>query len=363
MPVISNVALVIDALPSLGGAERVLMAVMELFPEAPIYTLIYHRPAFTHTSIASRQVYTSYLERLPGAHKQYRKFLPFMPNAIQQFNLEQYEHIISFSYAVAHGITTQPGQIHYSYTFTPMRYAWRRSSVNGMPKIPDRLLSGLLLPFRKWDQKVVKKIGPMASVSQWVRQLVSSFYQRDSRVIYPSVDVDRFSPQPQRENYYLTVTRLFSHKRVELMVEAFNQLHLPLLVVGDGPERPALERRANENIRFLGFQSDEKIASLLNRGRGYLCASEEDFGISMVEAQAAGCPVIAFGQGGALEIVQDGKTGIFFQVQSSEHLVEAVQRFEARRYNFSVQAISENAQRFNKRRFHIEFLDFVMEKT
>lgn len=359
MPITSNVALVIDALPAMGGAEKVLMAVMELFPEAPIYTLVYHRGAFVHTSIARRQVITSYLDRLPLAHTQYRKYLPLMPRAIEQFDLRRHDTLISLSYAVAHGILTQPGQTHLSYTFTPMRYAWRYFGRNGTKKSRDILLAGLFLPFRNWDTTAILRVGQLASVSRWIREMVQLAYHRDSTVIYPPVEIERFTPQSQREDYYITVARLVAHKRVDLIVEAFNRLKLPLIVVGEGPERARLEHHARSNIQFLGFQPDKIIASLLCQARGYICASEEDFGISLIEAQAAGCPVIAYGRGGALETIIDGQTGIFFSEPTSAQLVDAVLRFESQIAGFNPQYISGEARRFRKDRFLDEFSAFM----
>jgi glycosyltransferase involved in cell wall biosynthesis len=285
---------------------------MDLFPKAPVYTLVYDRAAFENSPIALRQVFTSYLDLLPAAHTQYRKYLPLMPHAIQQFDFREFDVVISFSYALAHGVIIQPGQMHLSYTYTPMRYAWRHFGLNGMKKSHTKLLDFLFLTFRRWDSTAVSHVGHLSSVSHWIKHWVQRVYQRDSTVIYPPVEVERFSPQDQREEYYMTVSRLVAHKRVDLIVEAFNQVKLPLLVVGEGPERSRLERNARTNICFLGFQADVQVASLLNRARGYICACEEDFGISMVEAQAAGCPVIAYGQGGALEIIKVGQTGIFF---------------------------------------------------
>lgn len=359
MPVTSNVALVIDALPGIGGAEKVLMAVMELLPSAPIYTLVYRRTAFDRTPIADRQVLTSYMDRLPLAHTHYRKLMPLMPHAIEQFDFSQYDKVVSFNYAVAHGIVTQPGQTHLSYTFTPMRYAWRHIWLNGQKKSRDVLLAGLFHPFRSWDTTAVMRVSRIASVSRWIQDMVKRVYQRDSTVIYPPVDVERFVPQIPRQSYYMTVARLFAHKRIDLIVEAFNRLKLPLVIVGEGPERASLEHRARSNIRFLGFQPDDITASLLNQARGYICASVEDFGISMIEAQAAGCPVIAYGLGGALETIAEGVTGLFFRKPNPDSLVEAVLRFESQFKGFDPINISKQAQRFNKRRFLDEFSTFL----
>ena len=362
VPVKLDVALVIDALPAIGGAEKVLLAAMELFPHAPIYTLIYNRSAFSNTSLANRQVITSGMERLPMARKQYRMLLPLMPYLIGRFDLQQYHKVISFSYAVAHGVRTLPGQIHLSYTYTPMRYAWRGYGLNGEQKPGNGILPLLFQAFRHWDIGAAARVERFAAVSHWIARLMKNVYRRDATVIYPPVEVERFSHQAKRRNYYVTVARLVAHKRIDLVVEAFNRLKLPLLVVGEGTERHRLEHLAQSNICFLGFQPDQEIAALLNHARGYICAGEEDFGIAMVEAQAAGCPVIAYRRGGSLETIVEGQTGLFFNEQTCENLCEAVLRCEQKINQFDNLNIAANARRFNKERFLHEFSAFVEMK-
>ena len=353
-----KVALVIDALPGIGGAEKVLMAAMGLFPDAPIYTLIYNRDAFTGTPIAARQVIPSFIDRLPQVYTQYRRYLPLMPGAIERFDLRGYDLILSFSYAVAHGIRVQAGQEHISYTFTPMRYAWCGMGLDGVEGSQDRITNWLLGTFRNWDSAAVDRVDRFAAVSGWIADCAMRAYQRESTVIYPPVEVERFSSQRERGDYFITVNRLVAHKRVDLMVDAFNLLQLPLLVVGDGPERSRLERRAEPNIRFLGFQSDQKIAELLGRARAYICAGKEDFGIAAVEAQAAGCPVIAYRMGGVMETVIEGQTGLFFDEAGFESLMDAVCRFEARVQGFHPAQIAASVLHFNKQRFLHEFAAF-----
>jgi glycosyltransferase involved in cell wall biosynthesis len=353
-----KVALVIDALPAIGGAEKVLMAVMELFPEAPIYTLIYNRAAFAGTPIATRQVIPSFIDRLPRIYRQYRQYLPLMPGAIERFDLGGYDLVLSLSYAVAHGVRIQEGQKHLSYTFTPMRYAWCNIGLDGVEGPHHRVTSWLLAKFRKWDLAASGRVHQFAAVSRYIANCARRAYRRDSMVIYPPVEVERFSPQRERSDTYITVNRLVAHKRVDLMVDAFNRLRLPLLVVGEGPERSRLERRAGSNIRFLGFQPEKKVQELLGRARAYLCAGKEDFGIAAVEAQAAGCPVIAYCKGGALETVIEEQTGLFFDEPVVESLVDAVERFEARRQDFHPDQIAASVQYFNKQRFLNEFAAF-----
>jgi glycosyltransferase involved in cell wall biosynthesis len=357
MPVNSKIAFVMDALPDIGGAEKVLMAALELFPDAPIYTLVYNRDKFENTSITSRRVVTSFIERLPFARTQYRKYLPIMPFAIEQFDLRPYETILSFSYAVANGVKVCDGQKLLSYTFTPMRYAWSDMGLDGKRRHPSLILDWIFKRFREWDLESVGRIHKFAAVSGWIAGWIRQAYQRESTVIYPPVEIERFSPSTDRENFYITIARLMPHKRLGLLVDAFNCLKLPLIIIGDGPERNKLERRAAENVRFLGFQPDTVVDSLLNRARAYICPGKEDFGIAMVEAQAAGCPVIAFGVGGAREIVQENQTGIFFEGDTPESLISAVERFK--KVNISRQECAANAMRFNKKSFLRELRTFV----
>jgi glycosyltransferase involved in cell wall biosynthesis len=352
-----KVALVVDALPGLGGSEKVLLAVAELLPEAPIYTLIYNRPAFRHTALADHRVIPSYIDRLPFTRTHYRSYLPLMPRAVEQFDLDAYDVILSFSYAVAHGVRSRPGQRHLSYTYTPMRYAWRGVHPDGSRRRMPWLVERFFGSFRAWDAAAAARVDAFAAVSGWIGAWVNQAYGRDARVIYPPVEVERFVPQPERAGYFVALSRLVPHKRLDLIVEAFNRLKLPLLVVGTGPEERALRRQAGPGIRLLGFQDDRSVADLLSRARGFICAADEDFGIAVVEAQAAGCPVIAYGKGGALETVLAGQTGVFFEEQSAESLVEAVERFE--REAFDPRLARQNAARFSKAQFQREFGGFI----
>ncbi len=358
MSLTPKTALVLDALPGIGGAEKVLIDALELFPDAPVYTLLYNRRAFAGTPLAGRRVITSLIDRLPHAYTHYRKYLPLMPWAIEQFDLSDFELVLSFSYAVAHGVRVRPGQTHLSYTLTPMRYAWSGVGLNGVEKTWGKVWDCLFAPFRRWDLRSIAHVDRFAAVSRQTASRVRWAYRRESTLIYPSVQVERFSPRPDRLDYYITVSRLVAHKRVDLMVEAFNRLGLPLLVVGEGPERARLQRRAKDNIRFLGFQPDQVVADLLCRARAYICAGNEDFGIAVVEAQAAGCPVIAYRAGGALETVVEDQSGIFFNEPTADSLAEAVLRFERCRQMFCPDQISSGVQRFNKRRFLRELAEF-----
>ena len=354
-----RIAFVIDSLPSVGGGERVLFTALEIFPHADIFTLVYNSEYFTQTPIAQKKIGTSFLNSLPFAHQHHRLFLPLMPHAIEQFDLCGYDRIVCFSYAVAHGVIHQNGSRHVSYTYTPMRYAWTDINLNGTHTRKNLLLNGFMNAFRKWDKKAASRVHAFAAISQAISQRIADAYGRSAPVIYPPVDVARFRPSQQRDNFYITVSRLVPHKRMDIIVQAFASLGLPLLVIGDGHELPRLQSMATPNIKFLGYESDEKVAEWLGKARGFVCASEEDFGIAIVEAQAAGCPVIAFGKGGALETVLDGQTGVFFPEQSVPSLIEAISQFEHRAKGFDGDVIIQNAQRFGKQRFKDEFRKFV----
>ncbi|HSJ87568.1 MAG TPA: glycosyltransferase [Anaerolineales bacterium] len=354
-----RIAFVIDALPALGGGEKVLFTALEVFPHAELFTLVYNKKLFDNTPLACHSVNTSFLDRLPFARKYHRLFLPAMPFAIEQFDLRGFDAIVSFSYAVAHGVISGDGARHISYTYTPMRYAWQELNINGLHTRQNLLIVRYMQAFRAWDRTAASRVHQFAAISQAVSRRIAHTYHRTAEVIYPPVEVSRFRPALERENFYITVTRLMPHKRIDLLVRAFAQLDLPLVVVGEGPERRHLIQLAGPNIRFLGYQPDDKVVELLAKARGFVCATEEDFGIAMVEAQAAGCPVIAYRQGGALETVVDGKTGIFFSEQTIESLVDALQRFERAHSSFHVPELVENAGKFDRKNFLIQFRDFV----
>ena len=355
-----RIAFIMDSLPSLGGAEKVLFTALEIFPRADIFTLIYNQSVFRDTPLAGRVIKTSWIDTLPLAHTHHRWFLPIMPVAVERFDLHAYDFVVSFSYAVAHGARNYNGARHVSYTYTPMRYAWTDLNLNGTHTHKNLLVDALLRAFRQWDRHAAARVHAFASISQAVSKRITDAYQRAAPVLYPPVEVDRFSPVCPREAYYMTITRLVPHKRVDLLVQAFSKLKLPLLVVGDGPELPRLRQMASPNIYFLGYVPDEQVNDLLGQARAFVSAAEEDFGIAIVEAQAAGCPVIAYGKGGALETVIPKVTGLHFAEQSIESLTQAVQEFEQSHSCFQVEDLLHNAQRFRKERFLSEFENFVM---
>jgi glycosyltransferase involved in cell wall biosynthesis len=357
-----SIALVQDALPILGGAERVLEAVLEIYPRAPIYTLIYSPEAFVTSIIQKSEIHTSYLNRIPGIRNRYRSLLPLMPFAIEQLDLSGFEIILSLSYAVAHGVLARPDQLHLSYTHTPLRQAWHAyhqflgSKRSIIWNLPSRMILHYL---RQWDIGASNRVDRFIAPSKWIAQCIQRAYHRRATVIYPPVDVKEVYEESKREDFFITISRLEPHKKVDLIVQAFNRLGLPLIVIGEGREFRRISRLAQTNIQLLGHQSEEVKQDLLHRARGYIHAAEDDFGITPVEAQAAGCPVIAYAKGGVLETVIDGQTGFLYPKQDVDSLIAAVERFEAEYLKLSSETIHQNATRFSKQRFQQELRRFV----
>ena len=354
-----RIAFVLDALPAIGGGEKTLFAALEVFPRADLFTLVYNKKAFAESPIANRKIILSNLDRLPFARHHHRLLLPLMPSAIQRFDLCQYDLVVAFSYAVAHGVQTSRGVRQIAYMYTPMRYAWSDLNIDGTRSRKNPVLNVLLENFRRWDKAAAARVHEFAAISHGIAGRIQSAYQREARVIYPPVELDRFSPMGERRDYFVTLSRLVPHKRLDIIVEAFSRLQLPLKIIGEGPERKRLQKRAASHIEFMGYQSDGAVAQLLGSARGFVCAAEEDFGIAIVEAQAAGCPVIAYQGGGALETIIEGETGVFFPEQSAASLIEAVRQFEDSVHHFRPDTMRQNAQKFSKTRFQRSFHEFV----
>lgn len=359
-----RVAFVHDWLSVYAGAEKVLEAALELFPDAPIYTLVYSQSNFENTRIKEHPVYTSFIERLPRGREKYRTYLPLMPIAIEQFDLSDYEVVISSSHAVAKGVLTRADQLHISYVHTPIRYAWDLQAQYlkeaGLERGFKGALARLVLHYiRLWDVTSAGRVDVFVANSRYVAQRIKKIYRREARVIYPPVDVDRYTPSNQREDFYFTVSRFVPYKRIDLIVKAFTQLGLPLIVVGEGPDFEKVQRIAGPNVQLLGYQPDAVVKRYMERCKAFVFAAEEDFGIAPVEAQAAGAPVIAYGRGGVVETVIHGETGVLFPVQTEESLIRAVREFESGKYQFDPERIRRNAERFSKARFQREFTELV----
>jgi glycosyltransferase involved in cell wall biosynthesis len=358
-----RIAFVQDALPFWGGAERTLETALEAFPDASLYSLVFNRDAFNGSQIGKAEAHTSFLDRLPGAHSHHRAYFPLMPAAIRSLNLEEADIILSFHYAVAHGVRVRPGQLHLSYTYTPMRYAYqaRERFLRGLLPGPPRWAAGFGLErFRRWDRRAAWGVHRFAAISGWVGELIERYYNRPATVIYPPVDVERFAAGGKHDAAYLVVSRLEPHKNVERIVKAFNLLERPLWVVGKGSQESFLRKLAGPTVQILGWQPDEALPGLYARARAIVHACEEDFGISMVEGLAAGCPVIALGSGSALELVRDGENGLLFDGESIADITNAVQNFEDF-VRLDEKAIRESALPFARERFQSELKAWVEE--
>jgi glycosyltransferase involved in cell wall biosynthesis len=366
----ARVAIVLEWLQQFGGVERVVAEMRKAFPNADFFALFHDPKGMKGTPLEGVDVSTSFIQSLPMAKEKYRSYLPLMPIAIEQFDLRPYDLVLSSSHTVAKGVLTRADQLHVSYVYTPVRYAWDLYldylSNSSMDRgVKSWFARPLLHYIRFWDAATANRVDAYLTVSHYVEQRIRRLYRRPSRVIYPPVDVERYRPDLPRDEFFITVSRLVPYKRVDLIVDAFTRIGHKLIVIGDGPDREKIERSAGPNVKILGYQSDEVVADYLQRARAFIFAADEDFGIAPIEAQAAGCPVIAYGKGGALETVvgwpASNATGMFFDTQTPEAVGAAVKRFEAHKDEFKPQACRRNAVRFSQERFQREFRTIVEE--
>jgi len=360
-------AIVHEWLVTYAGSERVVEQMLALYPEADLFSLVEFLPPELRSFIHYKSVQTSFLQHLPFTKTKFRRYLPLMPLAIERFDLSDYDLVLSSSHAVAKGVMTRADQLHISYVHTPIRYAWdlQQQYLKGskLERGAGAFLTHLVLHYlRLWDLATANRVDYFLANSHYVARRIWKTYRRPAQVIYPPVAVDRFQPNYQRDDFYLILSRFVPYKRVDLVVEAFARLGLPLVVIGDGGDRPKIERLVTPNIQLLGHQPDAVVADHMSRCKAFVFAAAEDFGIAPVEAQAAGAPVIAYGKGGVTESVISGKTGIFFPHQTVESLVEAVQKFESGLYCFSPEELRQNAARFSPERFRQQLIQFIDQK-
>lgn len=357
-----RVALVHDYLNQYGGAERVLEAFGQIFPQAPIYTLLYDREK-TGRAFEGRKIYTSFLQKVPLVKSHHRPFLMLMPLAIEQFDLFQYDLVLSDSASYAKGVITRPDSLHICYCHTPIRYAWDDSHKYieefGYPSLVKKVIPFFMNYIRLWDEQAALRVDKFIANSHFVANRINKYYHREATVIHPPVKTNLFYLANQLENYFLMVGRFLPYKRFDLAIEAFNQLGWSLKIIGDGPERKKLQKKAKKNIEFVGSVSDAKLKDYYAYCQAFIFPQEEDFGITAVEAMAAGRPVIAYQSGGALEIIQPGVTGLFFKEQTKEHLVEALEKFKPA--DFNPRVIREKAMEFDQERFKEKIKKFVEE--
>lgn len=355
-------AIIHDWLTGVRGGEKVLEVICELFPGAPLHTL-FCRPDRAGPLIGTREVKTSFLQHMPLAGKFYRHYLPLFPIAVEQFDLREYDLVISSSHCAAKGVVSPSTSCHVCYCHTPLRYAWdmyREYFGFGMTPFKKAAVYPALHYLRLWDESSSRRVDYFIANSRFVAQRIRKFYGRGSEVIYPPVDTDFFRPGEPRKDYFLLVSALVPYKRVDVAVNAFTKSGLPLKIAGSGPLRRELERKAGKSVEFLGEVTTEELRELYARSRGFVYTAVEDFGIAPVEAQAAGTPVIGLARGGLLETVIEGETGVFYECQDPDSLLGAVERFS--KIRFSDERIRQNAARFDRKVFKSGIENFISEK-
>lgn len=356
-----KVAIVCDWLTNLGGAEKVIMSLHKLFPEAPIYTTLYDRSRAKGFEKAT--IYTSFLQKIPLAQKKHPLFLAGMPMAIESFNLNDYDIVISSSHSVAKGVITKPHTLHVSYCHTPMRYAWEpwelEHRLQSFPRFLHNSIKKKIHKIRIWDRLTADRVDHFMANSKYIAERIDKYYRKPSAVIHPPVDVEQFHVSAAKD-YFLMVGRLISYKRFDLVIEAFNELKKPLKIVGEGGDMAKLKKMAKKNVEFLGRVSDEELRTLYSECQALIFPQIEDFGIAPVECMASGRPVIAYREGGANDSIIEDKTGLFFSEQSVESLLKAIKAFETMSWNST--AIKEQSQKFSEERFHQEIQNFILNK-
>ena len=361
-------AIVHDWIVDIGGAENCLKDIYSIYPDSKIFTLLYREDTLSKLNLPLTSVRNSFIQKLPKSIKSYRNYLLLFPLAIEQFDLSEYDVIISSSHAVAKGVLTNVNQLHICYCYTPMRYAWdlyhQYLKETGLSKGLKGSVAKLVLHYmRIWDLSTVNRVDYFVAISNYIAKRIKKVYGRDSVVIYPPVEVDKFEIYTKKEDFYLTASRMVPYKKIDLIVEAFSRLpDKKLVVIGDGPDFEKIKKKAGRNVELLGYQPFDVLKSYMQRAKAFIFAAEEDFGIIPVEAQACGTPVIAYGKGGALETVIKDKTGVFFYEQTVDSLIEAIKRFESVEDKFDILEIRKNAEKFSKERFKLEFKSFVERK-
>jgi glycosyltransferase involved in cell wall biosynthesis len=358
-----KIAIVCDWLTTPGGAEKVILSLHKLFPEAPIFTSIYNPEKIK--GFEEAKINTSYIQRLPFAKNKHQLYLNLMPGAFERFNLDKFDIVISSCHSCAKGIITKPQTLHVCYCHSPMRYAWE-DSINYLKEyninsVIKRIAPWFIHKIRMWDRLSADRVDYFIANSNNIKKRIYKYYRRQSTVIYPFIETEKFhNNSKERESFYLAVGRLTPYKKFDLLIETFNELGLQLKIVGTGISEKKLKSSAKSNIKFLGFVSDQELKNLYGTAKALIFPQNEDFGIIPLEAMASGCPVIAYSKGGALETVVDKKTGILFEEQTPESLKKAIQK--ALTCKFDHKKIEEHAKSFSEERFHKEIKNFVAKK-
>jgi len=364
-----KIALIQDWLTELGGAEKVFAELYKIYPEADIFTIVYNEEVLNKLGIPKEKVKTSFIQKLPFAQKFYRNFLPIFSKVVEDFDLTPYDLIISSSYCVAKGVLTNANQTHICYCHSPVRYAWdlyqqylNESNLNNEgPK--GRLVKNVLHDLRIWDVASSNRVDHFISNSNYIAKRIFKVYRREATTIYPPVAVSDFNPTRPKEDFYFTCSRMVPYKKIDIIVDAFrNMPDKKLIVIGTGPDMNKIQKLKGSNVEILGYQPFSVLKDYMERAKAFVFAAEEDFGITPVEAQACGTPVIAYGKGGALETVVDKHTGIFFYDQTALAIAHAVHEFEQIEALFEREKIVVHARKFSTENFTGKILDFISSK-
>ncbi|WP_321311663.1 glycosyltransferase [Halarcobacter sp.] len=363
---ISNykIAIVHDWLVTNAGAEKVLKSILDIFPEADIFSLVdFLNDKDRKNILKGKYSKTSFIQKLPFSKNKFRNYLPLFPLAIESLNLKEYDLIISSSWAVAKGIKKDKNQLHICYCYTPIRYAWDLyDEYTKNLKQPKKALVQFTLKYiRNWDIKTLDRVDYFIADSIFVQERIKRIYKKESKVIYPPVNIDKFLIKEKKDNFYLTASRLVSYKKTKLIVEAFNKMpDKKLVVIGDGEEYDNIKLIAKENIQLLGYQSDTTLIKYMQNACAFVYAAVEDFGIVPIEAMCCGTPVIALNKGGTAETVIDKETGIHFSKQRENSIIDAIKKFEE--ITFNHKNISNQMKKYSDNRFKKEFLNFIISK-
>jgi glycosyltransferase involved in cell wall biosynthesis len=360
-----KVALIHDHLAQDGGAEKVFKVLADMFPEAPIYTLLYEKNNIDKY-FKNHRIEASIIQKLPGGIKHYQWYMPFMPIAIEFFDLSGYDIVISSTSSFAKGVITKPETLHICYCHTPTRYIWSDTHqyINELKynKYFKKIISLVLNYIRMWDRLAADRVDKYITNSKTSLKRIKKYYKRDAKIIYPSVKIDDFYISEKQEDYFLAGCRLVPYKRIDIVIKAFKTLGLKLKIFGDGIDLPRLKKIAGTagNIEFLGRVSDEEKAKLYSECRAFINPQLEDFGITPVESMASGRPVIALRSGGSLESIIEGKTGLLFDNETPEDIIKAIEKFNT--MNWNSRDIREHAKKFSEERFKKEIREFIDEE-
>jgi glycosyltransferase involved in cell wall biosynthesis len=355
-----KVAIVPDWLTVDGGAEKVLRAMIEVYPDADIFTLVdFLTQKDRETILFGKSTTTSFLQNLPFAKDKFRNYLPLFPKAIESLDLSGYDLIVSSSWAVAKGVKHTIKQIHICYCQTPIRYAWDMYDeyTKDLPIVKKQLVSMSLKYIRRWDIKTLDRVDFFIANSNFIKKRIYDTYKRDAIVIHPPVDTTLYTLCEEKDDFYLTASRLVPYKKTKMIVEAFNESGKRLVVIGSGEELESIKKIAKENITLLGFVDTDTMVSYMQRAKAFVYAALEDFGIVPIEALSCGTPVIAYGKGGVLDSVKHKENGYLFDEQTPQSIIDAVKEFEE--MDFDYKYISDYAKMFSKKRFQDEFKSFV----